>query len=1019
MGTRIESGRRSIARAAEMVVQRLEERRMLSATLDEGTWTIDVDDDRNHVISVDVSPTNASKLKLTIDGKIIGSVLIADLESVEIYGGAGDDKISFNVPNQDLWVDVYGGDGNDTIIGGGGDDGLSGEGGDDSVAGGGGDDYLWGDEGSDTIDGGKGDDEIYADDGNDKIDGGGGDDTIYAGDGDDDISGEEGDDDIWGGWGDDDIEGDGGEDGIYGGRGDDDLDGGDGGDDLRGGSGDDELIGAAGDDDLDGRGGMDTLAGGLGEDSLNGGRGADQEHGGFDDDEIFGELGQDTIWGGEGTDMLVGGRNKDVVYSESGDNVKWGRWDLSRNDELVNPLQKADEQSALKKWLIDEAVKIFRNQLGTTTWRYLGGGYHLIYRVCCDLITQPILLDAVNSLATVASMGEAIRLDSSSAAVDHSDTNTQVAGVDEADLVETDGQYIYAISGGKLVIISALPADQTNVVSRTQLEGNVNGMYLSGDRLVVLSSVYGSRPVRPVEKRGGFLDWADHTYQQQVKVTVFDVSDRSNSKVSEETYLDGNLNTSRQIDGRLYIVLDNSLRLPGPMMITVGEPQEEEDTGRWSWYGVGDRGAIFDLNATSAFADDSSVYTPMKQQYRYETEAEFRARLEGMPLVDLLPGYMTRVSGAEGQIVESSGDLAGEIYTPQHAQNFERSMLSVVLMDLDDSQPGPTATTSVIGTSAQVYASSKSLYLTSQARETPMGDWQGETRTDIYKFSLGESSVDLEASGEVPGWVLNSFSMDEEQDQFRIATSNSEGGASNNVFVLGEHGDQLEIIGGVTGLALSERIFAARFVGDKAYLVTFPVAMRGWDPLFTVDLSDPTQPSVTGELVIPGYSTYLQPLDDTHLLAVGRSSQSVEVSLFDVSDMSNPRRVDVYTIVGGFETWSAAEHDHHAFAYFPEHHILAMPVVTFGYGNHQQALLLNVDDEKGFKEMGRIDGSSGWNDQRNVRIGDFVYAFFGRELKVVSLSSPGDVVADVELSPASGNQVIEVGNLVKVGNIVE
>src|SRR5436189_5129367 len=114
----------------------------------------------------------------------------------------------------------------------------------------------------------------------------------------------------------------------------------------------------------------------------------------------------------------------------------------------------------------------------------------------------------------------------------------------------------------------------------------------------------------------------------------------------------------------------------------------------------------------------------------------------------------------------------------------------------------------------EVYASAENLYVTTQVWETPMGEWQGETRTDIYKFGLGESWVDLRATGEVPGWVLNSFSMDEEGDQFRLATSNSENGASNNVFVLSQHGDQLQIVGGITGLALSERIYAARFVGD-------------------------------------------------------------------------------------------------------------------------------------------------------------------------------------------------------------
>src|SRR5882672_11495455 len=167
-----------------------------------------------------------------------------------------------------------------------------------------------------------------------------------------------------------------------------------------------------------------------------------------------------------------------------------------------------------------------------------------------------------------------------------------------------------------------------------------------------------------------------------------------------------------------------------------------------------------------------------------------------------------------------------------------------------------------------------------------------------------------------------------------------------------------------------------------------------------------------GELVIPGYSTYLHPIDDTHLLAVGRSGQDVEVSLFDVSDMSAPRRVDVFTVVGGWETWSAAEHDHHAFAYFPEHHMLALPAVNFDWrlGNPQQTILLNVDDEKGLTEVGRIEGPSYWGEQRNVRIGEFIYAFFGTELKVVSLASPDEVVADVQLGASAEpvNQLVEV-----------
>ena len=832
MGARHQKIQAAVAQAAEMVIQRLEERRMLSVYLEDGIWYVEADDDQNHVITIELSPSNPKKIRAVIDGEVAGTIAISQIDWVEVYGGAGNDKIT-NLASSNVSLFAYGDAGNDTLIGGSGSDNLSGEDGNDSVVGGGGDDYLWGDDGKDTIDGGKGDDEIYGDQGNDQIDGGGGDDTIYAGEGDDDISGDAGNDDIWGGWGDDDIAGDGGQDDIYGGKGDDNLDGGDGGDDLSGGSGNDELIGAAGNDEMDGRDGRDTLAGGLGEDSLNGGRGADQEHGGFDDDVIYGQLGRDTIWGGDGTDTLVGGGNRDVVYSESGDKVRWGRWDLSRNDQLVNPLHKVEDEKGLKNWLIDEAVKRYQLQLGWSSSSSWYDGQEPIFRAypwwggwidggpwCCFRQLT------VNNFGIGSFTEAAYSSDAQISTPDHSDTNTQEQGVDEADLVETDGQYLYSIIGGKLVIISALPAEATQVVSTTAIDGSVSGIYLDGDRLVVLSQV---DKIRSSDDAANW-HWTYRWYQQQTKVTVFDVSDRQNPTVVEESLLDGWSSSSRLIGGRLYVIMNNQIELPVPQWMKVGDPEEAQQL--------------------SAVNDDGTTQEPQvtlwHQEYRYENEQEYRARLAGMSLEELLPKYSARVRGADGQMLESSGGLAGQIFVPDDENHYSWNMSSVVLINLDDAQAGPTAVTNIIGMDGQVYASAENLYVTTQVWERPMGEWHGETRTDIYKFGLGESSVDLEATGEVPGWVLNSFSMDEEGDQFRIATSNSEAGASNNVFVMSEHGEKLEIVGGVTGLALGERIYAARFMGDKAYLVTFPVAMRGWDPLFTVDLSDPTQPSVMG-----------------------------------------------------------------------------------------------------------------------------------------------------------------------------
>jgi uncharacterized secreted protein with C-terminal beta-propeller domain len=895
--------KQAVARAAEVVIQRLEERRMLSVSLQENRWLIEMNNDQNHVISVDLNAAK-TKLQVTIDGKLAGSIAVARVKSVRIDGGDGADTISFNVSNKDLWVDVRGGGGNDTISGG--------------------------------------------------------------------------------------VE----NDQLRGGKGDDELSGGDGDDLLIGGGGHDQLVGGGGDDELDGGAASDSLAGGLGKDLLRGGRGADQEHGGFDDDVIYGNQDRDTLWGGAGADRLAGGGRIDTVYSESADHVRWGKHDLSRQEELVKPLEQIVDQSPLKQWLIDELMTTYKNRLGTTSWRYLGGGGGFrIYPIgiCCEMIGAPIQLfgrinNSVRAADVEAASFSSTAVSGDALAADYSQTNTQVEGVDEADFVETDGQYIYSITGGKLVIIRGLPAENTAVISSTQIEGTVAGLYLDGDWLVVLSSVSTQIPVEPMDD-GGVVQWMGHTLKEQVKVSVFDVSNRANPKIDEESYLDGSLNTSRYIEGRLYLIMNNPMRLPEPRMFDVGEPQETEELGGWSI------GAPVTIGFTTNFiVEDTQYVKQMKQEYRYETEEEYRARLEGMSLAELLPGYTTRVSGSDGQLIESSGSLVGQIYTPEHGESYQWNMSSIVLMDLNDSRPGPTATTNVIGMAGQVYASGQSMYLTSPVSDRTT-QWAREERTDIYKFDLGENSVDLVASGRIAGYALNSYSMDEDGDYFRIATTSDGPIQSSNLFVLRQNGGALETVGQLTGLGAGEQIYSARFMGDKAYLVTF----HNTDPLFAIDLSDPEAPRVAGELVIPGLSNYLHPIGDDYLLGLGMAWHHMQLSLFDVSDMANPRRVDLFQLDQGWSTSSAAQFDPHAFAYFPEYHVLALPVDIYQSGGAvHETILLKVDPQGGFTKLGTIEGNP-QGEERNVRIGDFVYAFFGSDLKVVELSSPDQVVAEVSL----------------------
>lgn len=761
---------------------------------------------------------------------------------------------------------------------------------------------------------------------------------------------------ILGGAGNDTLAGGDGNDRLFGGLGDDEMEGGLGRDVLLGQAGDDLLNGEEGNDRLDGGGGGDTLAGGMGEDRLLGDSGNDQLSGGFGDDVLEGELDKDVLRGGDGADSLDGGAARDVIFREKIDYWHFNRFDITRADRRTNPLGQLGDAQALKQWVIESAVKQWKWAFGKPAhywWRY------------------PWIYDKTGGPEAMAPTGGTQNTDSPSS---HSETNNQVAGVDEADIVKTDGQYIYLVRDNELVILDSWPADEVRIVSRTALEGYASGVYLDGDRLTILSQAWnydwnyggpmldvallpGQRMIAPYYGRS----------EAQVKVTVLDVSNRAAPQTLSETTLDGSLTSSRDIDGRLYLVLNTSGQAPEPAVVP---------------------------------ADSDS-----SQKEVYESEASYRARLEAMPLAELLPGFETTARGEDGTETKVGGALvkAEDLWVPADKVDAS-SLFSVVLFDPTAAKPRPITATSVAGLSGQVYVSTDSLYVTSQSWDSPLGDWIGEHRTDIYKFALGADSIAYEGVGAVPGWVLNQFSMDDDGGNFRIATTTESGGRSNNVFVLQDKGQTLDIVGGLTELAFSERIYAARFVGDRGYLVTF----RQTDPLFTLDLSDPAQPELKGVLEIPGYSSYLHPISDSLLIGFGRDGDEsgriggLQVSLFDVSDLTDPKRLDMYRFDTPADTWSwsAAEWDHHAFNYFAEHQVLALPVLDYGWYNGTAKLeVLKVDPAKGFTSLGRV--AQNGQVLRGVQIGDYLYSIGSKSVKVVAIDDPRQEVAVVKLADDS------------------
>jgi hypothetical protein len=960
-------------------LESLERRQLFAAALDAatGVWTIRGDDnraDRNDAIVVEAVPQNADQLRVTINGTQAGTATAADLTLIDIDAGRGNDQITLRLDPAAVSaaVHVNGGSGNDHIVG-------------SSLP--------------ETLSGGSGDDQI---------DGGGGDDTI---------------------------------------------DGGSGRDNITGGDGNDSLLGGKSND---------TVAGGWGDDQLDGGAGNDTLDGGDDADTLSGSSGKDTLTGGPGADALIGGKGNDRVYEEAGIDtvgalpgnpppIKPDRHDKMLPADVHTDTTRQVDDAQLKQWLIDAAVKQWKWAFGQPAYSWIygyGWGGEVEVRAGSDATSGggvavpppmsppaspppamsggasgvPVFYESPGAPVPAGAdsgSGSSANGAGGSTGGTTSQTNTQVAGVDEADLVETDGKYIYSLENDELIIASATPASEMSVVSRRAIDGIPLGIYLAGDRLTVLSGApmyYGL----PMPMAGGVASgvaaimppWGSG--DPKITVTVLDVSNAASPSVVETTKLDGMYDGSRLIGDQLYVVVRNDVWVPAPK--TVPNPNPPPDptdtkgdggTGGTGTVGTGVVGGASGVVSTEpiiAPLPPGPIYSPEI----YESEASYRARLEAMSLSDLLPGFESTAGGTtrNGSLVTAPDAYMRDLGDIDVGQN----LTSVALLNVGDTEGGPISTTTVAGYGGTVYASTDALYLAG-----PQWDADAGEQTRLFKFGLRTDTVPLLATGTVAGTVLNQFCMDESGDDFRIATNewswnpDGGGGSASNLFVLQQSGDDLQTVGSVRDLGKGERLESTRFVGDRAYVVTF----RQIDPLFTVDLSDSQHPRVAGELKMPGYSTYLHPISDNLLLGLGhdidpttQEDLGLQLSLFDVSNLESPKRLATYKLSDDYAS-SEAEYDPHAFAYFSDKQIVAIPVSDYsggvvggGVGVDGVALdsgfsetldVLKVDiSGKQFQSLGKVNPPSGV--RRSARIDDVLYAVGSEHIQAVELEDPGTVI---------------------------
>ena len=494
---------------------------------------------------------------------------------------------------------------------------------------------------------------------------------------------------------------------------------------------------------------------------------------------------------------------------------------------------------------------------------------------------------------------------------DFSETYLQVEDVDEADIVKTDGKYIYYVNTSREVVILEAKEGKTkklSTIGSSGIENYVHDIYLRGDRLITVGTFY---------RNGGD--------ESSSGIVVYDISDRSDPEVLYDFSQSGNILSSRMVGDCVYLVTNDYIYRGGRTMPLCGPA---------------------DAYGSMSAGDICCVPEPHSLSY----------------------------------IVLSSVDISG-------------------------GSKAKSSTKAILGASQEIYCNDHNLYIISAEYDDSYTCY-----TRIVRAALDGMNIRFSGTGRVRGYAVNQFAMDERDGYFRIATTAERDGMDvNNLFVLDK---DLTIAGSVTGFARNESIKSVRYIGDKAYVITY----QAIDPLFIIDLSDPADPRIEGEVMIDGFSTLLVPVSEGRLLGIGHATgdngyggeydSGLKLVLFDISDPSEPKVLDSRE----FEDMSSfAQSDHHALTVNSKEGWFAIPYEIYRYADtwvdddivvddaevpeetgedveiaeepavtdmHEAGILIfRADDKLGPVDQHRLDATQLF---RSVYIGDWIYALDAR-----------------------------------------
>jgi uncharacterized secreted protein with C-terminal beta-propeller domain len=572
--------------------------------------------------------------------------------------------------------------------------------------------------------------------------------------------------------------------------------------------------------------------------------------------------------------------------------------------------------------------------------------------------------DAAGAARGTAPVAPGAALEAGAVGTGATGTNLQEAGVDEADLVKTDGSYVYVAGVNGLVVLDARGGALRRIAT-VKLPSVPQELLLDRGRLLAVGATYAMgtpdtpRPVLPGPRSS--RSWPSHSLTERVTLTLIDVSTAQKPTVLGSETVDGTYVSARLVDGVARVVTTSSPRLRFRQPTWGSEP------------------------------NDSQVHA---------AELRNRAVVTAATAADWLPSFERR--DGTGKVV-GSGQLlpCSEVRHPLRPSGY--STLSVLTIGLADEDPLAARTAAAVVASGElVYAAPETLYVVTTSHESAvlsrLTRAPEEPDSVIHAFSTAGRTTRYVASGRVDGYVPGRWGLSEHEGLLRVvATTGSPWGGSDQqtaVSVLERRGDRLERVGRVGGLGKDERVYAMRWFGDLGVVVTF----RQTDPLYTIDLSDPRRPRVAGELKIPGFSAYLHPVSDTLLLGIGQDAdektggvRGMQASLFDLSDIDRPRRV-VNRLLG--QSHAAVEFDSRAFAYLPDTGRALLP--TSGFRGESALLVLDVDSRRPGIDVTAQVASVG-SIQRAVPVGRFVVVVGVERAALVAVADQVRTVATVDL----------------------